>query len=317
MSENINEKDLELFGGFRSSNFEPKDEHLKCAPSKNFEDGSCFTLQSLRKIANAYNEKYQNNKINNIDSLTKRELVSNLTSRIRNCKDQTCWLDQDFTRSIRDDDIRHNTFRPLGPQGRFKWLNTTNINQIMGQYEHKYKDFRFLGAVPIDFKDIPVGVWDFKLEEAYEKGIYKIGVVFNLDEHWKSGSHWVAMFADIQKNQIYYYDSYGTPPEYRIREYMEKITKWCYFKVKKNMVADKDELKIKHGGNKKAKDLIDLRYNKMRHQYKNSECGVYSVNFILRLLKGETFDQINGSSLPDDTVNNCRKVYFRFNKKKI
>jgi DNA polymerase/3'-5' exonuclease PolX len=36
----------------------------------------------------------------------------------------------------------------------------------------------------------------------------------------------------------------------------------------------------------------DVRYNKIQHQFKNSECGVYSMNFIIRLLGGETFDEI-------------------------
>ena len=35
----------------------------KCAPSKKFENGSCFSLESLKLIASKYNEK---NKSNNI-----------------------------------------------------------------------------------------------------------------------------------------------------------------------------------------------------------------------------------------------------------
>jgi hypothetical protein len=58
--------------------------------------------------------------------------------------------------------------------------------------------------------------------------------------------------------------------------------------------------------------LMDIKYNKTRHQYKNSECGVYSVNFILRLLKGETFDHICNNITTDDAVNECRKKYYRF-----
>ena len=42
-------------------------------------------------------------------------------------------------------------------------------------------------------------------------------------------------------------------------------------------------------------NIMDIRYNQTRHQYKNSECGVYSVNFILRLLKGDSFDKITNS----------------------
>ena len=55
---------------------------------------------------------------------------------------------------------------------------------------------------------------------------------------------------------------------------------------------------------------IDIRYNTNRHQYKNSECGVYSMNFIIRLLRGEGFAKIEKSKVIDDEMNKCRKVYF-------
>ena len=58
--------------------------------------------------------------------------------------------------------------------------------------------------------------------------------------------------------------------------------------------------------------MMDINYNKVRHQYKYSECGVYSINFILRLLKGESFDNICSNITTDAQINECRKTYFRF-----
>ena len=55
---------------------------------------------------------------------------------------------------------------------------------------------------------------------------------------------------------------------------------------------------------------FDIRYNKIRHQFKNSECGVYSMNFIIRLLNGESFNAITQNITKDDDMNECRKVYF-------
>ena len=54
----------------------------------------------------------------------------------------------------------------------------------------------------------------------------------------------------------------------------------------------------------------DVRHNKTRHQRGSSECGVYSINFILRLLKGKTFDNVTRKRLSDDKVNKCRAIYF-------
>jgi len=56
---------------------------------------------------------------------------------------------------------------------------------------------------------------------------------------------------------------------------------------------------------------FDVQYNKKRHQFKNSECGVYSMNFIIRLLNGETFKQVQDDIMKDDEMNSCRQVYFR------
>ena len=40
-------------------------ENKKCAPSKNYEDSSCFTLDQLIKMSESFNDAIKNNKINN------------------------------------------------------------------------------------------------------------------------------------------------------------------------------------------------------------------------------------------------------------
>jgi len=56
---------------------------------------------------------------------------------------------------------------------------------------------------------------------------------------------------------------------------------------------------------------FDVKYNNIQHQQKDSECGVYSMNFIIRAAKGEPFDSITKNITLDDEINECRKVYFR------
>ena len=55
----------------------------------------------------------------------------------------------------------------------------------------------------------------------------------------------------------------------------------------------------------------DINYNKIRHQYKNSECGVYSLHFIIKMLEGRTFKNVTEDIIDDDRINECRKAYFR------
>lgn len=298
-----------------------QDQDNKCAPSKKYENGSCFTLDNLLKMSYSYNQyidngKIKNKKINIIKD--KKYLLKELTYRLDNiCKDQLCWLKQDFVKKIRDPDISKNTFRPRGPQGKFEWLNTLHINDVMEQYENKYPEFKFLGSVPIDF-DIKklefLGIRNLNLNNMYNKGKTKLGFVFNLDEHYKTGSHWVALFCDIKNKKIFYFDSVGSRPEKRIRKLIKRITTWCIKNDCNDCSISCSESFMMPNKKNKLEEKLDIEYNHNKHQYKDSECGVYSMNFILRLLNGESFNEIVNKRTNDDKMNLCRDVYFTLDK---
>ena len=141
--------------------------------------------------------------------------------------------------------------------------------------------------------------------------IKTIGLVPNLDNHDQSGSHWVAVYANLETGQIYYFDSYGYRPEKRIREFAKRIAEWKYKKDTGKVInINADEYMKKEGPSNELEKKYDIRYSQIRNQYKNSECGVYSMNFIIRLLHGTKFDKIISQKVPDDTINECREVYF-------
>jgi hypothetical protein len=303
------------------------DPDMKCAPSKKYSDGSCFTFESLKKIASNYNKKNAN-KINL--NLSKSELVNELENRLANkCSDQTCWLRLDVVKELDNEDIETNTFRPKGPSKKYEWLSTTHINEVIEQYQTIHKDFLFLGAVPLDFDDLPVlGISNLNFAELEKQGKRKIGLVINLDEHWKDGSHWVGLFTDLEKNQIYYFDSLGKKPLKRTRKFVNKIAKYMYQKkygekLPINDIIQKIKSLNKTGGknnksidsNTHVKNLLngnfDIRFNHIQHQFENSECGVYSINFIIRLVSGESFDNVINNITKDEQMNANRKIYFR------
>jgi len=299
------------------------DEDKKCAPNKSFSEGSCFTLKDLKKMAISFNIFVEKGEINSSKieiKNDKKHLLLELTKKLENiCDNQICWLKQKFVKQLKDKDLLENTFRPNGPEGKFEWLSTIHINDVMSQYEKKYDDFKFFGAVPIDFDELPfLGIKDIDFAELYNSGKKKIGFVFNLDEHWQSGSHWVALYSDLEKNQIYFFDSYGKRPEKRIRNLVKRISKWCY--GKEHCVNDKcSELNtsdsyMRPKSKNRIENKINVEYNHNRHQYKGSECGVYSLNFILRQLNGESYENIVNNKTLDDEVNQCRDVYFKFKK---
>lgn len=274
----------------------PSDEESKkCAPNLEFENGSCIPLNILIEMAEAYNEWKKDNKIiiynymDVVQSEYKKYLLYEFKKRFDN--DHKKWINEKFIELMSEESkdlLENKTFRPEGPQGKFEWLSTLDINKVLYQYEDKYPGFKFLGAVPIDFKKFqPFKSLDFK--EMEDENIKKFGIIFNLDPSWKSGSHWVSLYVNLENAQIYFADSYGTKPPKEVDEFIKEIIN--YFK-------------------NKSVSEIDNRYNKTQHQRKNSECGVYSINFILRLLKGKTFDHITKKRLPDDKVNKCRIIYF-------
>ena len=295
------------------------DLNSRCAPSKSFNKGSCFTIESLQKIAKVYNIKNTNNKIEITDN--KEKLLNHLTNRLSEC--QSCWLRMELVKNMNDNEI-NNTFRPEGPEKKSDWLSTIDINDVVEQYQEKYKDFVFLGAVPYDFMELNVlGINNLNLDKLEKEGKTKIGLVINLDEHDQNGSHWVSLFSDLKNRQIYFFDSVGETPGKKIKWFINKLTNYIYKKNTNekiqvggiikiiNKISDK-KIKQKYTSilHDKLSD-IDIRYNKKQHQFKNSECGVYSINFVVRLTGGETFDSITNNIMKDNKMNKCRETYFR------
>lgn len=284
----VNEKDIVLH-----------EKDKRCAPHLNFEDLSCIPLDMLVSMANTYNDENDKKiKLSNTlrtlnPSKYKKYLLKEFSQKFKKiCDSQRCWLEQEFVELMNNDDriyLMEYTFRPKGPQGKFEWLNTFNINDCMKQYEMKYKDFKFLGAVPIDFDDLPVlGIKDINCKDCIKQNKSKLGIIFNLDKHNESGSHWVSLFIDIEKGFIFFSDSYGIQPHERIRKFMRRIAK-----------------QIQEGGRK-----LHSNFNKTRHQKGDNACGMYSICFIVRLLAGENFYKINKDRISDEEVNKYRDIYF-------
>jgi hypothetical protein len=283
----------------------PKDkDDCKCAPHLTFDNGSCIPPDILIKLANAFNSHCQEtNSVNLIKMYDGLELLHPNEYKLyllfelgKHFKgSQHDWIKHACTQFMNEnekEELEHNTFRPDGPQGKFEWLSTFDINFTLGQYETKYPDFQFLGAVPIDFNELDrLPFKKLSFNDLYTNGKKRIGVVFNLDESWKNGSHWVSLYADLEMGKVYFSDSYAIKPSRQIVDFINKIE--IYLKNERHISEP------------------DIRYNKTQHQRGNSECGVYSINFILRLLKGKTFDYITRKRLTDEKVNKCRMIYFK------
>lgn len=285
-----------------------KNNNEQCAIGVNFEDGSCIRSHCLIEYANSINKnlppdmqiKMDTNKEILQPKKYKKYLITEIDKRMSGvCSDQICWTRQENILKHMKESARNEleklTFKPEGPNGQFTWLNNFNINDVMHQFEIKYPDFQYLGTLPMDFnKELITFNTDrirkINQKKLLENNIEKIGAVFNLDKSTQKGSHWVGFFANIKNGEIYFFDSYGTEVPYEVRNFMKQLA---------------NEYTTRTG----KKPIIDR--NRIRHQYGNSECGVYSMNFIDRMLYGESFEDICKSKTPDSEINKMRKVYFR------
>ena len=217
------------------------------------------------------------------------------------CNKESCWLKHKAIKEDIDLETKEYTFAPVAPkewiENPNEWLTSVDILEVMKQYEKTYKCFDFIGPSPIDYdKHVAYGecVWEelceFSLEKQIKEKKPKIGIIFNLDSHDKPGSHWVAMFIDTKRGEIYYLDSYGEKIPRQIKKFANKVKK--------------QSLKI---GKKKEYKLLE---NKKEHQYKDSECGMYSLYFIIQMLKGVTFKKFTSKRIKDSYMMKLIKIYF-------
>jgi len=274
----------------------------RCHPIRlknNDNNFTCFNKTSLLKIIDKWNQKFKDQNINYNNNDNPNDLWLKIDSKLNNmCNSEYCWSNLDFIKEDNDVDIKQ-TFRPKMPKLWWnkprEWLSTTDINNVLRQYQDANNDFIFIGAVPIDFdfKDkfdrcIVNEICNMNLKNLERKGIKRVGIVFNLDKHYEPGSHWVALFINLIQDEIYYFDSYGIKPPKEVRVLMNRLKKQ---------------------GNNLNKN-IKLKYNNVRHQFKNSECGVYSINFLVELLNGKNYEDLIKNTINDDDMNSKRELYF-------
>lgn len=311
--------------------------------NKNSLSFTCFSKDDILElvtiynssIANIYNgkrikrknnkkEEYpiinvkQNNKEKNIKTIYD-ELKKHLVKYKGTNTKEYCWLKlSEFKQKFVNSD---NLFIPEMPtewcqdikewrqsQIDAPWLSNFDIDGIIEQYEFKYKNFKFLGSTPIDFRQKKYGSCILNIfneddqkskwlknnsKEEYcnynptgykNKNIF--GIVFNTDKHSGGGKHWMALYINVNKKIILFFDSAVTyahlHPE--IKSFVENI---------KNQYKNKN---------------FTFKYNNIQHQQSNSECGMYSIYFILTMLDADESKKYNSLQMFDTYFNSSQKT---------
>jgi len=279
---------------FKPEKFKPE----KCSPKTPVDnlEFTCYSKSALHKLKEIWNVRHPDVIINTNEP---KEIWRQLRHNMRKlCDKESCWLRHQCIKNDLPSDFFLHNFAPKQPkEWRRKpnaWLTSVEIEQIMKQYETKYKSFKFLGPSPIDYDTRKLHdecVWEeickFSLLDYKSKGITTIGFIFNLDPHYKDGSHWVAMFINIKKKEIYYFDSYGDKIPRRLMKLVKEIKKQA-----QNLGED-----------------YHFKQPTRRHQYLSTECGMYSLYFIIQLLKGQPITFFS-KRITDKYMRKLRSIYF-------
>lgn len=248
------------------------------------------------------------------------ELINKIVKKYFNCDNELCWSSLPF---IKQKNVLLKRFKPFKPKEWYKdrltWLNTTDIENVMEQYQTRFPTFKFLGVSPIDydyrFEDnecVTDEICNLNIKELYDNGIRSLGAVFNLDTHDQGGSHWVSLYSDFNEREVYYFDSYGLRPPHDVRKLMKEISRQSI-----NIPNLKDKVEQDKKGvcldecQPENQELFSTYYNDIRHQFRNSECGVYSMHFIISFLEGKTFLEIIKNIINDEQMNKNRDVYYQ------
>lgn len=291
-----------------------------CSPNTTHEH--CFNLQDLRKIATIYN-KTHNNKIPLNTRSTENSIYKHLNNRLKNIlgdKSHFLWADylsQFYNHDETDysilSDLSDKRLMPKKPEewqnNPKTWLSNFDIDKVLIHYHNtpKYR-YHFIGVVPIDF-----GVKNqqgsckydercqINMKDIISKKKQFMGLVSNLDTHDGPGYHWTSLFFIIDPSLpnygIYYYDSVGKGMPELMKLYVIDVCQQLYaiYKLKPRCFV-----------------------SKVRHQHKNTECGMFSIWYQIRWIdmllknpKNVTHKQIIDVKINDDLVSNYRDILFR------
>jgi len=295
---------------------------MNCSPAvkgKTMNKITCFTKEVLYQIRDSFNKHHPNKKIISKDP---KKVWIELKSSIQNCDKEDCWLKEIENYNLRkkiDDFVFAPDQPPEWKTNKNEWLSNYDILNVLQQYEKTYSDFHFIGPTPIDFDTrIPeenTCVWEelckFSLKQQIDKGFYKIGIIFNLDKHDESGSHWVSLFIDVNDCILFYFDSAGESCPEEIKRFVERVIKQ---------------------GNQMKIPFEFYENHPTVHQMGNTECGMYSLFFIITMLTSECNEKLcekqseggnviqtkkekidffkNNGRIPDKFVEKYRSIYF-------
>lgn len=288
---NKSKKVVEEKTGFRKA---------KCGASKDDNSYTCYTAESLKHLRDNWNKRHPDHKILTDNS---KEIWEELKRNMANtCNTEACWMRQQFMKKGLNSELLNYTFAPSAPKSWITnpntWLSSTDLSKVMKQYERKHDTFDFIGPSPIDYDAVDSygdRVWEelysFDPMKQIKKGKRKVGIIFNTDEHTKGGAHWISLFVNLDDGNMYFFDSVGDKAP-------SNVMKFC------------NTLKQNAKGLDGFPEFTFHETHPHSHQKKDTECGIYSLFFIAKMLEKQDYDYFKSKTIGDKDMEKFRQYFF-------
>ena len=247
-------------------------EASECSPAiKQIEIGICSSNEMIQKF-----KKWLDIESNN---KTPKEIIKEVNSKT-GCSSESCSVAKIIPEEL------DNRFNPLGPWNSTNWLSNTNIDKVFNLYKKKIHGFVPISFQMRDFAKSPNSeLANFDFLGAKKSGIKYVACALNTDWSSGSGEHWVSFFVDFPNKTVEYFDSAGQTPHPEFTQLLVDTASKLSF--------------------------IDDCITTIQHQTQNTECGVYTLFYILSRLHGVPSKKFRGRRIPDDLMVAFRKFLFR------
>lgn len=251
----------------------------ECAPhllNKTVAADICSTRESIDKL-----QKWLGS-----TALNPKKIIEEAKAK-SGCESESCLYTRVPTLDKKDLEIR---FTPRGPWNSTQWLSNDNIDDVLAAYNVKFPRFKHIEFQMRDFKAVgdELGKLDWcDLAKNYDC----LGCVLNTDVTGGPGEHWTAFFVDFIRGTVEYFDSAAQTPH---AEFTDLIVTTA------------------HGLSEcSGKKFVDEAVVQLEHQKENTECGVYSLYYIISRIHGVPFSRFRKSRVPDSDMILFRQFLFR------
>lgn len=255
--------------------------NVECAPGVGVTNsGICSSSSAIAKIRQIFDIKYTDDE----------KIIEEAKNKTR-CKTESCLYTKTNIQKILPDELK-TRFNEKGPWNNTKWLDNLNIDDTINKWmtakfpKHKHLEFSM-----IDFKKQRNHLASIKWGETCKK-YDSLSCVLNTDKTGQPGQHWISIFCDLQSptKTVEYFDSAGANPPKEITDFLIES-------------VDKIE-------ESKAGPVQSYNITNMEHQMKNTECGVYSIFFILCRKHGVPRSFFEKTRVPDSDMEKFREILF-------